>query len=241
MTSAGPSPRALRGLAVASLLAAAVAAYMIFVYAPTDLLQGPVQRIFYLHVNAAVAAYICFGVVLVGSVVYLWRGSLAADRLARAAAPVGLLMTAVNISMGMVWAKPIWNWDPHHTWDARFTSTVVLGAIYAGYLLVRRFAEPGRQSARLAAVVGIFGFFDVPVTYFSVSWWRTLHPGYVVTAPGGPALPAEMLVAFLVTTVAVLLITATLVAARYRIEVLAERRERRQLRESLSLVSAELV
>ena len=134
-------------LSAASLLcvpALAAAAYMDFVFAPEDELQGVVQRIFYLHVSCAIAAYACFAMVLGGSLVYLWRGSLAADRLARAAAPVGLLFTTVTFVMGMIWAKPIWNWDPSKTWDARLTSTAVLWAVYAGYLLVRRFAPPGR-------------------------------------------------------------------------------------------------
>jgi heme exporter protein C len=217
-----------------------LAAYMIFVYAPTDSLQGPVQRIFYLHVSAAIGAYLCFAVVLAGGLAYLARGSLTADRLARAAAPVGLLLTSVNLAMGIIWAKPIWNWDPGQTWDARFTSTVVLWAIYAGYLLVRRFAAPGRQAARFAAVVGAFGFLDVPITYFSVSWWRTLHPGYVLHARGGPALPPEMLQAFLVTVLVVMVATATLVAARFRVELLEERRSLQRQDDSLRLAAMEV-
>lgn len=196
-----------------------VSAGMIFLYAPQDALQGPAQKIFYLHVSAAIAAFICFGLVLAGSVGYLWKDSLRADRLARASTQIGLLFTAVTLAMGIVWAKTIWNWDPSQTWDARFTSTVVLGAIYAAYLMVRRFATPGRSAARLAAVVGIVGFADVPVVYFSVQWWRTLHPGPVLVTGTGPALPPEMLLTWMVTLVAVLLMGGVLVAARYRVEV----------------------
>ncbi len=210
----------------ASFLPLALAAGMVVLYAPTDALQGPVQRIFYLHVSSAIAAYFSFALVVAGSAVYLWRESTRADRLARAAAPVGLLFTVVTIGMGIVWAKPIWGWDPTQTWDARFTSTVVLGLIYAGYLLVRRLADPGRQAARFAAVVGIAGFLDVPIVHFSVTWWRTLHPGRVLDAPGGPALPPAMLVTFLVTLVAVLVFAGALVALRYQIEALLERRPR---------------
>jgi heme exporter protein C len=234
------APRLLRAGTALSLVGAAVAAWAIFVHAPADTLQGPVQRIFYLHVSAAIGAYLCFGVVFVCSVIYLARGSLVADRLARAAAPVGLLMTSVNLLMGIIWAKPIWLWDPTQTWDARFTSTVMLWAIYAGYLLVRRFATPGRQAARFAAVVGCFGFADVPITYFSVSWWRTLHPGYVLHAKGGPALPPEMLQSFMVTLVAVLLATATLVLARYRVEALEEMRERQVQQDLVALEAIEV-
>jgi len=193
------------------------AAAMIFFFAPTDALQGPVQRIFYVHVSAAIAAFASFATVLVGSVIYLWRGSLRADRLARASALVGLVFTTVTLVMGMLWAKPIWG--TYWTWDARLTSTLVLWIIYAGYLLVRRLAAPGRQAARFAAVVGIFGFVDVPVVYFSVDWWRTQHPGPVIAAD---ALPPEMLSTFLFTMACTLVLAGVLIAIRYRLETLMD-------------------
>src|SRR2546430_16693865 len=90
------------------------------------------------------------------------------------------------------------------------TSTAVMAVVYAGYLMVRRFAPPGHPAMRLAAVVGVVGFVDVPVVHFSVEWWRTLHP-QVLDAPGGPAMPPEMLLTFAVTTVAVLLLAVALV------------------------------
>jgi heme exporter protein C len=194
-----------------------LAAGAIFVFAPTDALQGPVQRIFYLHVSSAIAAYGCFAVVLLGGIIYLRNGSLAADRLARAGALVGLVFTTVTLVMGMLWAKPIWG--TFWAWDARLTSTLVLWIIYSGYLLVRRLAEPGRQAARIAAIVGIFGFIDVPVVHFSVTWWRTQHPGPVIV---NDALPGEMLVTFLFTMACTLVLAAAMVAIRYRIETLAD-------------------
>ena len=199
-----------------------VAAGFIFVFAPEDALQGPVQRIFYLHVSSAIAAYGCFAVVLIGGVVYLWKENATADRLARAGALVGLVFTTVTLVMGMIWAKPIWG--TFWTWDARLTSTLVLWIIYAGYLMVRRLAEPGRQAARFAAVVGIFGFIDVPVVHFSVTWWRTVHPGPIVI---NDALPAQMLVAFLVTMACTLFLAGVMIAIRYRIEVVTDQAAQR--------------
>ncbi|MDQ6898952.1 MAG: cytochrome c biogenesis protein [Candidatus Dormibacteraeota bacterium] len=207
-------PYALTAAGVAALLGALV---LVFFYAPQDAVQGPVQRIFYVHVSAAIAGFACFAIVVAASAVHLWRGGAASDRLAHAAAQVGLVMLTVNISMGIVWAKPIWGWDPSQTWDARFTTTVVLWLIYAGYLLVRKFAAPGRQAGRLAAVVGIFGFIDVPIVYFSVQWWRTLHPSLRATN-GQPALPPAMLLTFAATTLAMLMLTAALISIRYSIE-----------------------
>ncbi|TMC51608.1 MAG: cytochrome C assembly protein [Chloroflexi bacterium] len=203
--------------AVALMLIAGAA---IFFYAPTDYLQGPVQRIFYLHVSSAIAAFGCFAVVLVGGVIYLRNESPAADRFARAGALVGVLFTTVTLVMGMLWAKTVWG--AFWVWDARLTSTLVLWIIYAGYLLVRRLADPGRQAARLAAVVGIFGFIDVPVVHFSVTWWRTQHPGPVII---NDALPPQMLATFLFTMACTVALAAVMIASRYRIETLVDERE----------------
>ena len=192
----------------------------IFFYAPTDWLQGPVQRIFYLHVSSAIAAYGCFAVVLVGGIIYLRNESMAADRFARAGALVGVVFTTVTLVMGMLWAKQVWG--AFWVWDARLTSTLVLWIIYAGYLLVRRLADPGRQAARLAAVVGIFGFVDVPVVHFSVTWWTTQHPGPVII---NDALPPEMLATFLFTLACTIVLAGVMVAVRYRIETLQDARE----------------
>ena len=209
-----------------------LAAAAIFFYAPTDYLQGPVQRIFYLHVSAAIAAYGCFAVVLVGGIIYLRNESMVADRFARAGALVGVVFTTVTLVMGVLWAKPIWG--TFWTWDARLTSTLVLLIIYAGYLLVRRLADPGRQAARLAAVVGIFGFIDVPVVHFSVTWWRTQHPGPIIV---NDALPAQMLATFFFTLVCTLVLAAVLVLIRYRIETLVD--ERMHVAEPVKVMAAE--
>jgi heme exporter protein C len=231
------SDRPLHLLAAVSVAALLASAGLIFLYAPEDAVEGPVQRLFYLHVGTALAAFCCFALVLAGGVAYLWRRSLRGDRLARAGAVVGLVFTTTTFVLGMIWAKPVWNWDPSHTWDARITSTAVLWVIYAGYLGVRRFATPGHPAMRLAAVVGIVGFVDVPVVYFSVQWWRTLHPGPVFDAPGGPALPPEMLVTAVATTLAALLLAGALVAIWYRIEARRDERQERELAGRLGLTA----
>jgi heme exporter protein C len=203
--------------AVAAVALMLLAGAAIFFYAPMDFLQKEVQRIFYLHVSSAIAAYGCFAVVLVGGLIYLRNESAPADRVARAGAVVGVVFTTVTLVMGSLWAKPIWG--SFWTWDPRLTSTLVLWIIYAGYLLVRRMADPGRQAARLAAVIGIFGFIDVPIVHFSVTWWRSQHPGPVVV---DDALPPEMLATFLFTLACVLVLAAVMIAIRYRIETLLD-------------------
>jgi heme exporter protein C len=218
--SIGPRADLLRLAAAADAVLLLVAAGLAIFYAPSDAIQGVVQKIFYLHVPAAIAAYACFALVLVGGLVYLWNESPAADRLARAGAEVGLVLTTVTLVMGSIWAKPIWGsywvW-----WDARLVSTLVLWLIYGGYLMVRRIAAPGRQAARFGAVVGIVGFIDVPIVHFSVSWWRTIHPPIETAAP--QALPPEMLLTFAVSLLAVLLLGAVLVGYLYRVELLRDR------------------
>ena len=218
-TAAAPRTDLLRLATVVDGVLLVAAAGLAIFYAPPDAVQGIVQKIFYLHVPAAIAAYLCFAIVLVGGLVYLWNESPTADRLARAGAEVGLVFTTVVLVMGSIWAKPIWGsywvW-----WDARVVSTLVLWLIYAGYLLVRRIAAPGRQSARFGAVVGIVGFIDVPIVHFSVTWWRTIHPPLETAAPS--SLPPEMLLTFAVSALAVILLGVVLVGYRYRVEVLRD-------------------
>jgi heme exporter protein C len=210
--------RALVFAAPLAVLALLVSGYLIFIYAPPDAVEGNVQRIFYLHVSAAIAAYACFAAVLLGSGLYLWRERLWSDRLARSAAQVGLLFTTVCLVMGSLWGGSAWG--TYWQWgDARLDSTLVLWLVYAAYLLLRRVASPGRGAARQAAVLGIVGFVDIPIVHFSVLWWRTLHPGPVLESG---ALPASMLLAFMVTMLSVLLFAAVLVALRYRIDELRE-------------------
>jgi heme exporter protein C len=219
-TAARTGPDLLRIGAFAAALLLAVSAGLVVFYAPEDAVQGVVQKIFYLHVPAAIAAYAAFALVLAGGLVYLWNESPAADRLARAAAEVGLVFTTVTLVMGSIWARPIWGtwwvW-----WDPRLVSTLVLWMIYAGYLLMRRIAVPGRQAARFGAVVGIVGFIDVPIVHFSVTWWRTIHPPIETAAPS--SLPPEMLLTFAVSSLAVLLFALVLVGYRYRLESARDR------------------
>lgn len=203
--------------AIAAVALMLLAGAAIFFYAPTDWLQGPVQRIFYLHVSSAIAAYGCFAVVLVGGIIYLRNESEVADRFARAGALVGVIFTTVTLVMGMLWAKKVWG--AFWVWDARLTSTLVLWIIYVGYLLVRRLADPGRQAARVAAIVGIFGFVDVPIVHFSVTWWVTQHPGPVIV---NDALPPQMLATFLLTMLCTLVLAAVMIAIRFRIETLTD-------------------
>ena len=205
--------RAARILGPVSALAVLAMLYMAFVYAPTELTQGHAQRIFYLHIGSVLATYLAFFVTFVASVRYLWRRSEGADLVARSSAEIGLLFTTVLLLSGAIWGKAIWGtwWS----WDARLTTTLILWFIYAGYLMLRAYGGETGQIARSAAVVGIVGFFDIPIINRAVVWWRTLHPSPVVVRED-PQLPLAMQHAMWVALLAFLLLYAYLLVQRLR-------------------------
>lgn len=206
----------LLGVASTVLLLLSMAA--IFLYAPTERVQGPVQRVFYLHLPLAWVAYLAFAIVACCSVAYLIRRNRRWDLLARSAAEIGVVFTTLVLITGSLWARPIWGtwWS----WDARLTTTLVLWFIYIGYLMLRAYVVDEERAARYAAVLGIVGFLDVPIVHQSVTWWRTLHPEPVVLAPGGPAMPASMLTTLLLSLLAFTLLFFWLLQQRYRLETL---------------------
>lgn len=211
---------AARYLGVAAALAVPAMLYMALIYAPTERTQGHAQRIFYLHIGSIAATYIAFFVTFVASILYLWRRSERWDHLARSSAEVGLLFCTLLLIAGSIWGKTIWGtwW----TWDARLTTTLILWFIYAGYLMLRAYGGETAQIARSAAVVGIIGFFDIPIINRAVIWWRTLHPQPVVER-SDPQLPASMIQAMFVAMLAFTILYAYLLIQRLRVEQLAVR------------------
>jgi heme exporter protein C len=151
-----------------------VALYLVFVYVPTEQTMGIVQRIFYFHVPIAWLSYLAFAVVLVCSILYLRTREGKWDIIARSSAEVGIIFTTLVLITGSLWGKAAWGvwW----TWDARLTSELVLWLIYIAYLMVRSFAVEEDRGARFAAVIGIAGFFSVPLSALAITLWRTQHP-----------------------------------------------------------------
>jgi heme exporter protein C len=205
------------GLGLMALLAVLVGLYLAFFYAPADALQGDVQRIMYVHVPTAWIAFFAFFVVFVASVVYLWKRWPEADRLAYASAEIGVLFTALTLIDGSIWGKP--TWGTWWTWDARLTTTAILLVIYVGYLMLRSFVEEPERRARLAALVGIIGFIDVPIIYMSVLWFRTLHQPPSIQA-GGVTMPESMLFTLLFNFSAYTLVYFFFLVKRVRLESL---------------------
>lgn len=216
------------GWLVAAAIAVSAAYVRVIWFTPPEATQGLAQKIYYLHLPAALSAYIAFGVVAVTSIVYLWLRDPRADRVAEASAEVGLLFTTVVLTTGPIWGKPIWGtwW----TWDARLTLTLFLWFIYAGYLVLRGAVVDPDMRARYSAVLGILGALLIPFIHMSVYLFRTLHPMPIVLKPDRPSLPPEMLRTLLFSFVAFVLVYAALLRARYR---LAEERAMLAEREAL--------
>ena len=183
--------------------------------APPDQLQGNLQKLMYVHVPAAWLAYLAFLLTLIGSIGWLWRRTARWDRLAAAAAEVGVFFTALAIALGAIWGKPVWGvwW----TWDARLVTTALLLFVYLGYLALRRAISDRSNRARRAAVFGIVAFVLVPVVHFSVLWWRTLHQPPTVLRPGDPTIDHTMLAVLALNLVAFTLLAGWLLRQRYRL------------------------
>jgi heme exporter protein C len=192
---------------------------------------GQLQRIFYIHVPAAWLAYLAFAIVMIASIAYLRTPARGWDLLAHSAAELGVVFTTLVLITGPIWGRPVWGTWWH--WDARLTSTLVLWLTYVGYLFLRNLVADPARTGRLAAVVGIVGFLDVPIVHFSVNWWRTLHP--VGPTPADlqreSGLGSPELLAFFASLVAFTLLFAWLLAVRVRLGRLADEVDRLEIEE----------
>ncbi|MBA3554217.1 MAG: cytochrome c biogenesis protein CcsA [Gemmatimonadales bacterium] len=214
-----------RGLATSAVALAGLAAVYVLAlgFTPVEARQGLAQKIFYLHVPAAWSALLAFSLVGITSALYLWLLDPRLDRFAAASAEVGVAFSAVMLTTGPIWAKPIWGtwW----TWDARLTLTLFLFFLFVGYLALRAAVQDPAERARFSAVVGILGMLLVPFVHLSVYLFRTLHPTPVVLKPSAPSLPPEMLRTLLISTLVFTLLYVGLVTVRYGIALAEEARE----------------
>ncbi len=133
------------------------------------------QRIIYFHVPSAWISMVAFLVTMLGSIGYLLTSKRKWDNLAVSSAELGIVFTLAAMASGAIWAKPAWNvwW----TWDPRLTTYTVMFLLYVGYFMLRSAMDDPARRARFAAVFGIFAFLSVPITFMSIRWWRTIHPG----------------------------------------------------------------
>jgi len=212
-----------------TVLAVLIALYLALVYAPPAAnLVGAAQiaqRIFYFHVPSAWVGFLAFFVTFVASIAYLWKGGRQWDILALSSVEIGLVFTTMVVFTGPLWAKPTWGvwwvWS-----DPKLSTVAVLWLIYFAYLMLRNTVEDEARRARLAAVVGIVGFLDVPLVFGAVRWWgqSVAHP--IVFGTGGLSDSPRMLTAFLFCLGTFTILYVVLLIQRVRLEKMRHEVER---------------
>jgi heme exporter protein C len=176
----GTASRGSRLLGLVLIVAIVAFGAFALVFSPADAgsqasenAMGETVRIMYVHVPAAIAAYLSFLVTFVASAAYLWKRTEGWDALAVSSAEVGVVFTALTLVTGSIWGHIAWGtwWE----WDARLTSTLLLFVLYLGYLALRRSIIDPAVRAKRAALLGLIAFANVPIVHYSVDWWRSLH------------------------------------------------------------------
>jgi heme exporter protein C len=196
-----------------TLAAVAVAIGLYFALtAPVDALQGEYARLLGIHPPAMWVAFLAFGVTAFASFMWLVKKTERWDRLGSASVEVGVIFTAIGLFTGMVWGQAVWGtpWD----WqDPRLMSTAVMFFVYIGYIALRNAIDDPVVKARRSAILGAIAVIQVPLVYFSVNLFRTLHQTQSIR-PDGATMPDEMLIAMLINFVAFTILYVALVAAR---------------------------
>jgi heme exporter protein C len=206
----------------------ALGLYLGLVWAPPDVMMGNVQRIMYVHFPSWIATALAYVTAFVCSLLYLVRRRETFDYLAQAGVEVGVLFNTTGLITGSIWGRPTWGvwW----TWDPRLTTTAIMLIIFVGYLLVRAFLDDPDARARVGALVAIMGFVTLPIVYFSVRWWRTLHQPQ--SSPSTVDRP--MVLTLRVMMIAFALIASYLMSRRYELARLQAAAERAELEPRLS-------
>jgi heme exporter protein C len=204
----------LTGLWALTAIGLAAGLWLAFTSSP-DAEQGNFVRILYVHVPSAWLAFVAFGVTALGSIGWLVRKTPVWDRMAEASAEIGVLFTAVALFTGALWGKPVWGtyWD----WgDARMASTALMFFVYLGYLALRRATPDPIQRARRSAAIGIIAVIQVPLVYFSVTLWRTLHQPMTIR-PDGIQMDPSMGAALGVNVIVFTLLYVAMLVTRVRL------------------------
>ncbi len=202
----------MRAFPVLTVLAAAMFAYapIMIANAPFESTMGLVQKIFYFHVPSWFAMFTGAFICGYASAVHLFKGSRNADHYALAGAEIAVVFGLLGLITGPLWARKAWGvwWE----WDVKLTLALIVWLTFLAYLLLRRFGGPG--SEKLAAGLGLFGAANIPFVYYSVNWWRTIHPKTTVVPTLGPGMRG----AFWFCVAAFMLLTGLIMAARIRLE-----------------------
>ncbi len=203
------------GLAV---VLSVIGLYIGFFVAPTDYQQGESYRIIFIHVPAAWMSMFIYLVIAAYSFASLIWGIKLSDLMAGALAPTGALFTFIALWTGALWGKP--TWGAWWVWDARLTSELILLFLYMGYIALRAAIDDPRRAAQASALLALVGSINVPIIYFSVKWWNTLHQGASVSLTKAPTMAKTMFAGMAVMAFAFWMYTIAVVLARMRSELL---------------------
>jgi heme exporter protein C len=203
-----------RWSAVGAAVFAAAGLYVGFLVAPTDAQQGEVYRIIFIHVPAAWMSMFLYLVMAFWAAVGLAFNTRLSHMMARAIAPTGALFTFIALWTGSLWGKP--TWGTYWVWDARLTSELILLFLYLGFIALQAAIDDPRRADRAGALLAIVGAVNVPIIYYSVQWWNTLHQGASVSFTKAPSMAATMLTGMLLMAVAFWLYSIAVVLVRVR-------------------------
>jgi heme exporter protein C len=198
----------------AAAVLAAVGLYIGLSIAPTDFQQGDAYRIIFIHVPAAWMSMFLYFVMAVWSALALGFNTRLSAMLAQAIAPTGALMTFIALWTGALWGRP--TWGTYWAWDARMTSELILLFLYLGVIALRNAIDDPRRADRACAVLSIVGAVDLPIIYYSVKWWNTLHQGSTINLTKAPTMAAIMLTAMVIMTFAAWFYAIAIVLIRVR-------------------------
>ncbi len=206
----------------AALGLAAIGLYIGFFVAPTDFQQGEGYRIIFVHVPTAWMSMFLYVVMAFWAAVGLAFNTRLSSMMAQAIAPTGALMTFLALWTGSLWGKPMWGawW----VWDARLTSELILLFLYIGFMALQASIDDPRRADRAGAVLAIVGVINVPIIYFSVQWWNTLHQGASVSITRSPSMATTMLWGMLVMALAFWMYSIAVVLVRVRAIILERER-----------------
>ena len=179
-------------LGAAALICLTAGLWQALFASPLEEEMGHTVRIKYVHVPAAWTAMAAYtGIALASLISFVWRHPLA-DLAARGLALPGTAFTALALITGALWGKP--DWGTYWQWDGRMTSVLILLFVYIGYMAIWGLVADRKRAARLAAILAMVGWINIPIIKFSVDWWNTLHQPATISSPGAPGTPIEFLI-----------------------------------------------
>ena len=218
-------------MALAVVLAAA-GLWVGFMVAPTDAQQGEGYRIIFVHVPASWMAMFTYCVMAFWAAVGLAFNVRLASMTASALAPTGALFAALSLWTGALWGKPMWGtwW----VWDARLTSTLILLFLYLGFLALQAAIDDARRADKAGAILVLVGVVNVPIIYFSVQWWNTLHQGASVSMTKSASMATTMLWGMLLMALAFWMYAIAVALARLRSIILERERHNDWVRHAVA-------